>query len=220
MKVFDKMAAGAAFVMFLAFLMHSTNALYIEPNILGFEDPAVDYAKVDKLRNAMGSLPWALSGLGHLLTGFAAMILGFAVHVRFVEARPVAARLGLGAAIAAAAGFMLTGISDLMGAQALGLLEAQNPEQTQAIYLAASIMRISFNGLAIVAMGWFALQLSWCGLQTGQLPRAFCYFGYLAALSGLLMAFAYIPVYLTLYLVWSLWMAVTFARLRDPTKSR
>lgn len=216
MQAFNKLAAGAAFIMFLAFLMHNVNGLYIEPNFLGFEDRAVDYAKVEKLQNAMLSWPWVLSGFGHLMTGFATIILGFAAHRLFVEQRPIAARLALGAAIAAACGFLLTGVSNVGGAQSLELLAMQNPDRTQAIFLAATVMRISFNGLAIVAMGWFAMELSWCGLQTGQLPRSFCYFGYLAAVSGLLMAFAYIPVYLTLYLIWSLWMSITFLRLPEP----
>lgn len=210
MKTFDKVAAGAAFTVFLAFLVHNINALYVEPNLLGFEDPAVDYAKVEKLQNAMTSVPWLLSGLGHLLTGFAVLVLGFATHTRFVEARPIAARLALGAAIVAACGFLLTGISSMLGAQALELLVEQNPDQTRSMFLAASIARISFNGLAIVSMGWFALQLSWCGLQTRELPRGFCYLGYLAASCGLLMAFAYIPIYLSVYLLWSLWMGTLF----------
>ena len=95
-----KRASYAAFIIFLAFLMHNVNALYIEPQILGFEDPRVDYAKVEKLQNAMGSIPWTLSGIGHILSGFAAIVLGFATRQIFVESHPVAGRLALGAAIA------------------------------------------------------------------------------------------------------------------------
>lgn len=220
MTSFDRLASGAAALVFLAFAMHNLNALYIEPNLLGFEDPRVDYAKVEKLQPAMTSWPWRLSGLGHLVTGFAAVILGFATHARFVEVRMIAARLALGAALLAGAGFLLTGISSLLGAQALELLAEQNADQTRSLFLAGSVVRISFNGLAIVAMGWFALQLSWCGLQTGGLQRAFCYFGYLAASSGLLMAFAYIPVYLSVYCLWALWMAFAFARARPASPQR
>lgn len=216
MQAFNKLAARAAFVIFIAFLMHNLNALVIEPRVLGFTDPAVDYAKIDKLQKAMTSWPWMLSGLGHLLSGFAAMIIGFAVHRQFVDSNPIAARLALGAAIASACGFLLTGISNVGGAYTLELLAAQNPDQVSAIFLAATVMRVSFNSLAIVALGWFALQLSWCGIQSGRLPRSFCYFGYLAALSGLLMAFAYVPIYLVLYLFWSLWMGISFRHLREP----
>ena len=210
-------AAWAAFSIFLAFFIHNVNALYVEPRILGFENPAVDYAKVNLLRNASGSLAWTLSGFGHLFSGFAAIVLGFATYQWFVKDRPVAVRLALGAATVSGAGFMLTGIADVMGGQALKLLATHNPEQIDAIYLAGSVMRITFNGLAIVALGWFAIQLSWCGLKTGWLSKAFCYFGFFAGVSGLMLAVVFVPVYLQLYLVWSLWLAISLWRTKQGT---
>ncbi len=213
MDAIVKPAGVAALLIFLAFLMHSINALYIEPQILGFEDPRVDYAKVEKLQNAMGSIPWMLSGFGHIISGFAAVILGFAGHALFVDARPLAGRLALAAGAIAGAGFLLTGIADVMGGQVLRLLAAQNADQTNAIYLAGSVMRVSFNGLAIVAMGWFAVILSWCGLKTGRLPKGFSYFGFLAGISGLMLAVIFIPLYLQLYLIWSLWLGILLLRM-------
>ena len=207
-------AGFAALVIMLAFAMHNLNALYIEPNYLGFEDPRVDYAKIEKLRNAMGSIPWTLSGIGHFLSGFAAVVLGLVCRQMFRDYKLAAGRLLLGAGLMAGAGFLLTGIADLMGGQAVRILSAQNPDLEGAAYIATSIGRIVFNGLAQVGLGWFAWQLSWCGLKTGTLPKAFCYFGYLSGFSGLLMGVFFLPVYLYLVLIWSAWL--TFTLLRAP----
>ena len=200
-------AAIAASVIFFAFLMHNVNAFYIEPQWLGFEDPRVDYAKVEKLRNAIGSVPWRLSGFGHFLTGFAAVVLALWVQTAFAQTCPLAARLGRAAGLLAGGGFLLTGICDQMGSHALGLLAGANPGLTDSLYLANSLLRINFNGLAIVALGWFVVQLAWCGRVTRRLPVAFVYFSWLAGAAGLLLGMVFVPVYLQFDLLWSGWLA-------------
>ena len=202
----------SALVICAAFLVHNINALYVEPNILGFKDPRVDYANIAKLKNALGSLPWRLSGLGHLLSGFACVVLGLSARQLFRDSRLAAARLLLGAGLVAGVGFLLTAITDQAGAGAVRLLAAQNPALEDAAYLSLSIVRIIFNCLAQVGLGWFAWQLSFCGLKTGMLPKAFCWFGYLSGFSGLVMAVTFIPAYLLAVLLWSGWLAVLMLR--------
>ena len=202
----------AALVICAAFLVHNINALYIEPNFLGFKNPRVDYADLAKLRNALGSLPWRLSGFGHLLSGFACVVLGLAARQLFRDSQLDAGRLLLGAGFVAGVGFLLTAITDQAGAAAVKLLAAQNPELNDAAYLSLSIVRIIFNCLAQVGLGWFAWQLSYCGLRTGMLPKAFCWFGYLSGFTGLLMAVTFIPTYLLMVLLWSGWLAVIMLR--------
>ena len=205
-------AGYAAGVIFLAFLVHNVNALYVEPTYLGFTNPAVDYANVDKLKNAIGSVPWTLSGLGHLLSGFACVVLALTGRQMFRDYKSAAGRLLLGAGFVAAIGFFLTGISDVAGGGAVKLLSARNPDLERGAYLAASIARIVYNCLAQVGLGWFAWQLSWCGLKTGTLPKSFCWFGYLSGLSGVVMGVIFFPVYLQLVLIWSGWLAVVMWR--------
>jgi hypothetical protein len=202
----------AALVICTAFLVHNVNALYVEPNILGFKDPRVDYADLAKLKNALGSLPWRLSGFGHLLSGFACVVLGLSARQWFRDSRLAAARLLLGAGFVAGVGFLLTAITDQAGSAAVKLLSTQNPALEDAAYLSLSIVRIIFNCLAQVGLGWFAWQLSFCGLKTGMLPKAFCWFGYLSGFTGLLMAVIFIPTYLLTVLIWSGWLAVLMLR--------
>jgi hypothetical protein len=202
----------AALVICAAFFVHNINALYVEPNFLGFKNPRVDYADLAKLRNALGSLPWRLSGFGHLLSGFACVVLGLAARQLFRDSKLAAGRLLLGAGFVAGVGFLLTAITDQAGAAAVKLLAAQNPELDDAAYLSLSIVRIIFNCLAQVGLGWFAWQLSYCGLRTGMLPKAFCWFGYLSGFTGLLMAVTFIPTYLLMVLLWSGWLAVIMLR--------
>jgi hypothetical protein len=206
----NRLAGLAALAIFLAFAMHALNAFYIEPRFLGFES-FMDYARIDKLKNAIGSVPWRLSGVGHLLSGFAMVVLATAAYGRFKAERPLAAALAAGAAALSAAGFLLTGLADVPGSGALKLLVAQNPGTETHAYLANSLMRIAFNNLAIVGLGWFAVQLSWCGLKTGGLPRAFSYFGYFAGLTGLGMMAVFTP-YLLVVPIWSLWLGILLLR--------
>ena len=209
MESLVRSARYAALVIFIAFAMHNLNGAYIEPRYLGFDSYA-DYARADKLMNASRALPWLLSGLGHVATGFAMVILGLGVHARYRELRPAAAQVALAAAGLAAVGFLLTGISHVIGRQTLFLLSDTNPALAASAYMTATVVRIWVNGLAQIGLGWFAVQLSWLGQSTRTLPRTFIAFGYLSGAAGLLMAVAYIPVYLFTVLLWALALAVVW----------
>jgi hypothetical protein len=204
-------ARYAALVIFIAFAMHNLNGAVIEPRYLGFGSYA-DYADLGKLMNASRATPWLLSGLGHVATGFAVVILGLGVHARYRDQRPAAAQIALAAALLAATGFLLTGISHVIGRQTLFLLSDANPQLQESAYMTATVVRIWVNGLAQIGLGWFAVQLSWLGLKTGTLSRAFVVFGFLSGAAGLVMAVAYIPVYLFTVLVWALWLALVWRR--------
>jgi len=213
-------AGIAALIVFAAFAMHSVNALYIEPTYLGFEDPAKDYANLDKLKNAIGSVPWTLSGFGHLFCGFALVYLALAAREMFREHKLVPARVALVAGIISAVGFLLTGISDLVGGGpfkspfgAVTLLAAQNPDVERAALVAQSLARISYNSLAQVGLGWYAILVSWCGWKTGLLGRGLCGFGYFSGFCGIIMGVTFIPLYLYTVLVWSLWYGLALLRL-------
>ena len=65
----------------------------------------------------------------------------------------------------AATGFLLTGISHVIGRQTLFLLSDANPELQESAYMTATVVRIWVNGLAQIGLGWFAVQLSWLGLE-------------------------------------------------------
>lgn len=220
-------AGIGALLIFLAFLTHTVNAVYVEPNILGFRDPATDYAKIALLKNALGSVYWTLSGIGHLVSGFALVYLARAATLLMGEAHAGPAQIAQAGGFIGAIGFLLTGISDLVGGGAFGspfgavkLLSAQNPDLEGAAYMAQSLARISYNCLAQVGLGWYAVLLSWGSLRAGTLPRAFGYFGYLSGLCGMLTGVVFLPVYLYTVLVWSLWLAVLLLRPATAPASR
>jgi len=208
-------AGIAALVIFGAFLMHNLNGAYIEPRYLGFTSYA-DYALLPKLEHASRSLPWLLSGIGHVLSGFAMVILALGVYTMFREVRPTAALIALSAGQLAAAGFLLLGISHVIGRQTLFLLSDANPTMSDAAYMTATVVRILFNGLAQIGLGWFAVQLSWCSMKTRALPMSFTVFGFVSGAAGLLMAFAYIPIYLFTVLIWALWLGALLLRYPNP----
>jgi hypothetical protein len=204
-------AGWAALVIALAFAMHNLNGAWIEPRYLGFASYS-DYADLDRLMAASRAWPWLLSGLGHVASGFAMVVLTLAVYAAFRAATPAAALLALGAGLLSAGGFFLTGLSHVIGRQTLMLLADANPDMAGTLYAAATVVRIWVNGLAQVCLGWFAVQLSLCARSTGALPRSFRLFGYVSGAAGLLMAAAYIPIYLYTVLVWAGALAVLLLR--------
>jgi hypothetical protein len=201
----------AALVIFLAFAVHNVNAAYIEPRYLGFATYA-DYADLGKLMNASRAWPWLLSGLGHVASGFAMVVLTMGVHAMYRDGHPAAALIAMGAGLLSAAGFLLLGLSHVIGRQTLLLLADANPGLRESAYMTATVSRILFNALAQVGLGWFAVQLSWCGMRTRTLPAGFGWYGYLSGAAGLVMAVAYIPFYLFTVLVWALWLGVLLLR--------
>ncbi len=204
---FTRSAAIGALVICVAFVVHNVNGAYVEPQVLGFEDPARDYARIEMLRRAIGSWPWRASGLGHFLSGFACVPLAlWALHA-FRRSTPVAGAFALVAGLFAGAGFLLGGITDLLGSHSASLFAGANPAYADEIYLADSLVRVVLNGFAIVSFGWFAAQVSWAASQTGAMSRWQVGCGYLAAASALLFAAMYVPLYLPIYLVWSGWLA-------------
>lgn len=204
---FTRGAITGALVICAAFLVHNVNGAYIEPQVLGFEDPAQDYAKVEMLRLAIGSGPWLASGLGHFLSGFACVPLALWAFHAFRKSTPVAGAFALVAGLFAGAGFLLGGITDLLGSHSASLFATANPTYGDEIYLADSLLRVVLNGFAIVSFGWFAAQVSWAAWRTAAMSRWQVGWGYLAAASALLFAVVYVPVYLPVYLVWSGWLA-------------
>ena len=208
-------AGSAALVIFGAFLMHNLNGAYIEPQYLGFAS-YTDYALLPKLEHASRSVPWLLSGIGHVLSGFAMVILALGIYVMFREASPIATLIALSAGLLAAVGFLLLGMSHVIGRQALFLLSDANPAMSDSAFMTATVVRILFNGLAQVGLGWFAIQLSWCSMQTRVLPMSFAIYGFLSGAAGLLMAFAYIPIYLFTVLIWAAWLGVLLLRYPNP----
>ncbi len=208
-------AAGyAALVIAAAFAMHNLNGAWIEPRYLGFTGYA-DYADLGQLVNASRSWPWLASGIGHLSSGFAMVVLALGVFGIHRDRCPGAALIALAAGLLSATGFLLLGLSHVIGRQTLMLLADANPGLSDAAYMAATVVRIWVNALAQVGLGWFAVQLSWCALRTATLPRAFAWYGYLCGASGLLMAVAYLPLYLFTVLVWAPWLAWLLLR-RPP----
>ena len=213
----DRVAPWAAAVIAAAFAMHNLNGAWIEPRYLGFGSYD-DYADLARLQAASRAVPWLLSGIGHVASGFAVVLLGLATWRRYGARYPEAALVAAAAALLAGAGFLLVGISHVIGRQTLFLLADANPPALRdAAYTAATVVRIWVNALAQIGLGWFAVQLAWCGRASGDLPRSFVWFSYVSGGCGLLMAVAYIPIYLYTVLVWAAWLAVVWPRRQPAT---
>ena len=142
MESLVKASGYAALVVGLAFAMHNLNGAWIEPKYLGFASYA-DYADLAKLMNASRAWPWLLSGLGHVASGFAMVILALGAWAAYRSHRPAAALIALAAGLLSAAGFLLLGLSHVIGRQSLFLLADANPDLGESAYMAATVMRCS-----------------------------------------------------------------------------
>lgn len=193
-------ARPAAAVIAVAFAIHTVNGTVIERTLLGFSDYR-DYADAELLADALGSPPWIASGLGHLATAAAVVVLAVAIRARFVASAGPRADLAHGFALVAAAGFGLDGIGNLSAGQATRLLAEVNPESAAAATLALSVVVVAVNALAIASLGivWWLL---WAMVRAeGLAPRWPATLFAVAGTTGLVMAFVVLPAYLLFYLV-------------------
>jgi hypothetical protein len=214
MRVSVRAAAAAAFLIVVAFLIHNVNALWLEPTYLGFEDKAKDYGDMAKIENALWSFSFTSSGIAHIVTGFAMMLLGLGVSDLFRASHPAAARLMVLAAVLSGSGFLLTGISDIPGTLYGGILRDLNPDHNETILLISTMFRGTVNVMAIACLGWFSGQVAWCTLQTGLFPKWFGYYGWFNVLPGV-MSLVFPPAgfaYIQLYPVWMAALGVFMRR--------
>ncbi len=193
-----------AWVIAAAFAVHLVNGLLVERLVLGFASFA-DYADVDLLADAIGSLPWRASATAHLVSAFAVLALAVALAARVRAANHWAWPLIVGTGIVSATGFALNGIAGNLGAQVLDLLVSGNSSVNAADIVAGfSIVVPIFNAVAIVMFGALVALVSGWARACSSLPRATVLLGWLTAASCLVMAFVYVPAYLLLVPAWSL----------------
>jgi hypothetical protein len=211
METLLRPAGYAALVICIAFAVHNVNGAWIEPTYLGFSGYD-DYSNLAKLQNASRALPWLFSGLGHLVSGFAMVVLTLGIFGRFRDVSPPTAWLMFAAGLLAATGFLLLGFSHVIGRQTLFLLSDRNPAMQDSLYATMTLVRILFNSLAQVGLGAFAILLGAAGWRDRSLPRAFCGYSVLSGVAGVAMGFAYVPVYLFTVLFWTGWLGMLLLR--------
>lgn len=214
MNASDRAARIAAWLILIVMLIHNLNALYIEPTYLGFVDKARDYGDMAKIEDATWSFSFISSGLGHAVCGFSLLILGLALYRRFRDRHELASQLLMIAALLAGTGFLLTGISDIPGAMYSQILRGINPDYNTEILLITTMIRSILNVLGIVGLGWFAGQLAWLTLATGDFPSWFGWYGWLLVLPALL-SFPFPPagfLYIQLTVVWAGALALFLGR--------
>jgi hypothetical protein len=203
--------AYAAFVIAAAFTMHSLNGLIIERTVLHLKT-FNDYASVPLLKGAIGSWPWRLSGLGHLLSGFAMVVVALELR-RWMDDRDWhQARAVQAFALLSATGFLLNGIASGLGAQVVHLLSTQNPADADSAIVTYSFVVPVVNGLAIVCLGVVVILIARFAAEQGIFGRGFVIYSWITGVAGLVMAFAYLPAYLFLDLIWLLWFGVGVLR--------
>ena len=215
MRQLQKAATIAAFLIFTGMLIHNLNALYLEPQTLGFEDPSKDYANMAKIENAIWSFSFTSSGTTHIVVGFSLMILGLFMSEFFKRALPIAAKLVFLSAVLSGLGFLLTGISDIPGTVYGGILRELNPDHNTEILLMTTIFRGMVNILAIAGLGWFAGMIAWCAGKTDTFPKGFRIFGWFNVLPGVISlaspVFGF--VYIQLLPLWMLWLGLRIRKL-------
>jgi len=219
MMTLQRAARIAAWLIVGCMLVHNMNALWLEPTYLGFVDKTKDYGDMAKILNAQFSFSFMSSGTAHIVCGFALLVLGLALHNRFRSRLPVASQLLMMAALLAGLGFLLTGINDIPGAVYGRILREQNPELTNVILVASTMIRGTVNVLAVAGLSWLAGQLAWINGRTREFPRWFTGYGWLMVLPGI-VSFPFPPagfMYLLLTIPWAAALGVCLGRPAQPS---
>ena len=200
----------SALVMALAFVMHSLNGFFIERTFLGLTS-FNDYSVISKLQDAIGSVPWKLSGIGHFSTAFAVLVLSISLSELAKADGYGGARLIGRLGIVSAVGFAANGVANGIGAQVVKLLQENNSDVVgiQAATIASfSIFEAIMNAVAIVMFGAFLITVTIWGRRFGYFSKSLVICGWIAGMSGILMAFVYLPAYLMFYLIWLIWFLI------------
>ena len=64
------------------------------------------------------------------------------------------------------------------------------------------------NAVAIVMFGAFLITVTIWGRRFGYFSQSLIICGWIAGMSGILMAFVYLPAYLMFYLIWLIWFLI------------
>jgi hypothetical protein len=197
-----RVAGLAALFVFVAFAVHLLNIFYFEPK-MGFASLA-DYLSVDKIEVGLRSRSWIWSGYGHFATGIALAVLT-AVAFQWMRSRvPTGAVLVVVTGVLAAFAFFSLGLIDLQGSSILLGIEAANPGNKAPAIMAFALLRNTASVIALVALGWFIVQLTWSLRDLNRLPFLFAIFSYVTGLvafwlfrgpAGMLVAYALIAIW-------------------------
>jgi hypothetical protein len=108
-------------------------------------------------------------------------------------------------------GFAVNGVENGIGAQVVKLLQENNSDVVgiQAATIASfSIFEAIMNAVAIVMFGAFLITVTIWGRRFGYFSKSLVICGWIAGMSGILMAFVYLPAYLMFYLIWLIWFLI------------
>jgi hypothetical protein len=224
LKKLYRTASWAAFLVLFGMLIHNMNAFWLEPTYLGFKDPAVDYADMSKIQNAVESCTlsqpqlcsFKYSGTAHMVNGLLLIVLAIAALNLLRTRTPILAQFTCAAAFVSGLGFLLTGISDIPGTAYASLLRDINPDYNDTILLITTMIRGVVNIMAITGLGLFAAFFGYASLKSELFASKWgARYGFillLPALGGLIS-----PIvgffYLSLCLPWLYWVGIQFSKL-------
>lgn len=223
MRSLCRVAAIAAFIIFIGMSVHLLNASYLEPTFLGFVDKAKDYGDMSKIQNAIEACSldslhlcsFKYSGFAHMINGLLMMFLGVAVLNVFRFSNPVGAQLAFVAAFLSGIGFFMTGVSDIPGTIYAALLRDINPDYNDAILLMTTMIRGIANMIAITGLGLFAAFVGTAALRSRLFSRWGAYWGFVLLFPGLggLVNPIFGFMYILLVLPWLVWLGMQFSKL-------
>ena len=223
LRTLCRVAAIAAFIIFVGMAIHLMNAAWLEPTYLGFVDKAKDYGDMSKIQNAIESCSldalqlcsFKYSGFAHMINGLLLMLLGIAVLNVFRFSNPLTAQFAFVAAFLSGIGFFATGVTDIPGTVYGGLLRELNPEYNVAILLTTTMIRGIVNMIAITGLGLFAAFTGTAALKSGLFSKWGAIWGFVLlfpALGGLINPIAGFG-YIALVLPWLVWLGMQFSKL-------
>ena len=214
MTQLQKWGGAAALYEALAYIIGFIGFIAVV-NVGGMTDPLQKMAAIVENQGLLT----ALHLIVYVAWGATLVVLSLALHERLQGHKSALARTATAFGIIWSVLVIASGMIYNVGMETAVSLNATNPEQAAVVWLAIESVFTGLGGGVEVVGGIWVLLLSVAGLHSGNLSRAFNYFGFVVGAAGVLSVIPALSeiaasIFGLTQIVWFAWLGI--ALLRTP----
>jgi len=124
----------------------------------------------------------------YLVNGVFLIVLVLALHQRLKSGAPAVMQVATAVGLIWAGLVIASGMQTINDLGVISDLYAQDPAQATTVWLSLSAVESGLGGAIELPGGLWVLLVSWAALQSGALPRALNYLGFLVGAAGVATA--------------------------------
>ena len=156
----------------------------------------------------------------YLVNGVFLIVLVLALHERLKSGAPAVMQVATAVGLIWAGLVIASGMQTINDLGVISDLYAQDPAQATTVWLSLSAVESGLGGAIELPGGLWVLLVSWAALQSGALPRALNYLGFLVGAAGVATALPLLGELGTLFglgsILWFIWLGIVL--LRDTSR--